>query len=73
MCVYCELKETGTYTGSDFLWGSDLTGEYAGEFNIVQSKHNKKHYLKYADDESGNTSDPIHFCFMCGRKLEKQD
>ena len=70
MCAYCELKETGTNAGSDCLWGRDLTGEYAGEFNIVQSKHNKNHYLKYADDESENTSEPIHFCPMCGRKLD---
>ena len=60
-CGYCDLNETGTYAGSGFLWGRDLTGEYDGEFNIVKSKHNGKHYLKYADDESENTSEIILF------------
>lgn len=69
MCEYCNLKETGTYAGSGFLWGRDLTGEYAGEFNVVQSKHNGQHYLKYVDDESDNTSETIYYCPMCGRKL----
>lgn len=72
-CVYCDLNETGTYAGSGFLWGRDLTGEYAGEFNIVKSKHNGKHYLKYADDEAENTSEAISFCPMCGRKLDEEN
>ena len=68
-CGYCDLNETGTYAGSGFLWGRDLTGEYDGEFNIVKSKHN----LKYADDESENTSEIILFCPMCGRKLDEEN
>lgn len=69
MCEHCNLKETGTYAGSGFLWGRDLISEYAGEFNIVKSKYDGKYYLKYADDESDNTSEAIYFCPMCGRRL----
>lgn len=36
-------------------------------------QHNGKHYLKYADDESENTSEIILFCPMCGRKLDEEN